>query len=162
MVSEGLHNQIRHFILSALSLLSSMNWRKLLEKTHFTLLGSHDESSKVRDPNGFDFMFYLSSLAENSAPSYSPNDTAGYCKFEFKDGKGSELVAWDHALSLSLYNLFSGGGHDTFLLQITCKKARIWTFFWLDRKQYRWFALFRLAKTPPSVSCWFQSALLLA
>ena len=33
------------------------------------------------------------------------------------------------ALSLCLYNLFSGGGHDTFLLQITCKKARIWTFF---------------------------------
>ena len=25
-------------------------------------------------------------------------------------------------------NLFSGGGHDTFLSQITCKKARIWTF----------------------------------
>ena len=38
-------------------------------------------------------------------------------------------VACDHALSLYLCNLFSGGGHDTFLLQITCKKARIWTFF---------------------------------
>lgn len=46
---------------------------------------------KVRDPNGFDFIFHLSSLAENSAPSYSPNDTVGYFKFEFKDGKGSEL-----------------------------------------------------------------------
>lgn len=47
---------------------------------------------EVRDPNEFDFMFYLSSLAENSAPSYSPDDTPGYSKFEFKDGKGSELV----------------------------------------------------------------------
>ena len=58
-----------------------------------TLLGSHAESDKVRDPNEFDFMFYLSCFAENSAPSYSPHDTApGYCKVEFKDGKGSELV----------------------------------------------------------------------
>ena len=73
------------------------------------------------------------------------------------------FLACDHALSLYLCNLFSGRGHDTFLSQITCKKARIWTFFWLDRKQYGWFALFRLAKTPPSVSCcWFQSAFLLA
>ena len=72
-------------------------------------------------------------------------------------------IACDHALSLYLCTLFSGGGHDTFLSQITCKKARIWTFFWLDRKQYGWFALFRLAKMPPSVSCcWFQSAFLLA
>ena len=31
-------------------------------------------------------------------------------------------VACDHVLSLYLCNLFSGGGHDTFLLQITCKK----------------------------------------
>ena len=37
-------------------------------------------------------MFYLSSLAENSALSYSPDDTPGYRKVEFKDGKGSELV----------------------------------------------------------------------
>ena len=59
-------------------------------------------------------------------------------------------LACDHALS-------------PFLSQITCKKARMLTFFWLDRKQYRWFALFRLAKMPPSVSCcWFQSAFLLA
>ena len=44
-----------------------------------------------------------------------------------------------------------------------CKKARIWTFFWLGRKQYGWFVLFQLAKMPPSVSCgWFQSAFLLA
>ena len=67
-------------------------------------------------------------------------------------------LACDHALSLYLFNLFSGGEHDTFLLQITCKKARIWTFFWLDRKQYGWFALFRLAIMPTSVSCcWFFS-----
>ena len=47
--------------------------------------------------------------------------------------------------------------------QITSKKARIWLFFRLGRKQYGWFALFRLAKTPPSVSCcWFSSAFLLA
>ena len=73
------------------------------------------------------------------------------------------FLACDHALSLYLCHLFSGGGHDTFLSQITCKKARIWTFFWLDRKQYGWFALFQLAKMPPSVSCcWFQSAFLLA
>ena len=90
--------------------------------------------------------------------------------------KGNSLCTWefgvvivkfgltcDHALSLYLCNLFSGGGHATFLLQITCKKARIWTFFWLDRKQYVWFAPFRLAKMPLSVSCcWFQSAFLLA
>ena len=57
----------------------------------------------------------------------------------------------------------TGRGHDTFVCRITCKNARIWTFFWLDRKQYEWFALFRLAKMPPSVSCcWFQSAFLLA
>ena len=72
-------------------------------------------------------------------------------------------LACDHALSLYLCNLFSAGGHDTFLSQITFKKARIWIFFWLDRKQYGWFALSRLAETPPSVSCWwFQSAFLLA
>ena len=71
-------------------------------------------------------------------------------------------LACDHALSLCLCKLLSGGGHDTYLLQITWKNAIIWTFFWLDRKQYRWFALFWLAKMPPSVSCcWFQSAFLL-
>ena len=73
------------------------------------------------------------------------------------------VVTYDHAVSIYLCNLFSGGGHDTILSQITCKKARIWTSFWLDRKQYGWFALFLLAKMPPSVSCcWFQSAVLLA
>ena len=63
------------------------------------------------------------------------------------------IFACDHALPLYLCNLFSGGRHDTILSQITCKQARIWTFFWLDRKQYGLFALFRLAKMPPSVSC---------
>ena len=81
----------------------------------------------------------------------------------FRSRLNRKLVACDHALSLYVCNLFSGGGHDTFLSQITCKKARIWTFLWLDRKQYGWFALFWLAKTLPSVSCcWFQSAFLLA
>ena len=69
-------------------------------------------------------------------------------------------IACDHALSLYLFNLFSRGGHDTILSQIKCKKARIWTFFWLDRKQWGWFALFRLAKMPPFIKCWFQSAFL--
>ena len=79
--------------------------------------------------------------------------------------KVGHWIAWDHALSLAYCPFMSltGRGHDTFLCRITCKKARIWTFFWLDRKQYGWFALFRLAKMPPSVSCcWFQSAFLLA
>ena len=72
------------------------------------------------------------------------------------------VVTCDHAVSLYLYNLFSGGEHDTILSQITCIKARIWTSFWLDRKQYGWFALLRLAKMSPSISCcWFQSAFLL-
>ena len=34
------------------------------------------------------------------------------------------LIACDHALSLYLCNLFSGGGYDTFLSQITCKKKK--------------------------------------
>ena len=69
----------------------------------------------------------------------------------------------NHSLSLYHCNLFLRGGHDTILSQITCEKARIWTSFWLDRKKYGWFALFRLAKMPPSISCcWFQSASLLA
>ena len=34
------------------------------------------------------------------------------------------LIACDHALSLYFCNLFSGGGHDTFLSQITCKKKK--------------------------------------
>ena len=47
---------------------------------------------------------------------------------EGRRGKACPL-ACDHALSLCLCNLFPGGGHDTILSQITCKKARIWTFF---------------------------------
>ena len=67
-------------------------------------------------------------------------------------------LARDHALSLYLRNLFSGGWHDTIFSQITCKKGRIWTCFWLDRKQYGWSALFRIAKKPPpsiNISCWW-------
>ena len=63
-------------------------------------------------------------------------------------------LACDHAPSLYLCNLFSGGWHDTIFSQITCKKGRIWTCFWLDRKQYGWSALF-MAKKPPSISCWW-------
>ena len=75
----------------------------------------------------------------------------------------SELLAWDHALSLLSLYVSHKKRDDTFLCRITCKKTGIWTFFWLDRKQYGWFALFQLAKMPPSVSCcWFQSAFLLA
>ena len=57
----------------------------------------------------------------------------------------------------------TGREHDTFLCRIACKKARIWTFFWLDQENNMddlrcsdW------PKMPPSVSCWFQSAFLLA
>ena len=64
-------------------------------------------------------------------------------------------LACDHAPSLYLCNLFSGGWHDTIFSQIKCKKGRIWTCFWLDRKQYGWSALFRMAKKPPSISCWW-------
>ena len=79
------------------------------------------------------------------------------------DLRDFSVLTYDHALSLYLCNLFSEGGHDTILSQITCKKARIWTSFWLGRKQYGWFALFRVAEMPPSVCCcWFQSAFLLA
>ena len=69
--------------------------------------------------------------------------------------RSSSRLACNHALSLHLCNLFS-------VWHITCKKARIWTFFWLDRRQKGWFAPFRSAKMSPSVSCcWFQSAFLL-
>ena len=81
----------------------------------------------------------------------------------FTDYTTRGTVACDHALCLYLCNLFLGGGHDTILSQITCKKALIWTSFWLDRKQYGWFALFGLAKMSLSITCcWFQSTLLLA
>ena len=46
-----------------------------------------------------------------------------------ENARSCTWVTCDHALSLYLCNLCSGGGHDTFLLQITCRKARIWTFF---------------------------------
>ena len=81
----------------------------------------------------------------------------------FTDYTTRGTIACDHALYLYLCNLFLGGGHDTILSQITCKKARIWTSFWLDRKQYGWFVLFGLAKMSLSISCcWSQSTFLLA
>ena len=57
-----------------------------------TLSGSNAESCKVGEPDEFDFMFYLPTLAENFAPSYSPDDTPGYCKVELKNDRGSENV----------------------------------------------------------------------
>ena len=58
---------------------------------------------------------------------------------------------------------FREEGMIQFFHRSHAKKARIWTSFWLDRKQYGWFALLRLAEMPPSVSCcWFHSAFLLA
>ena len=84
--------------------------------------------------------------------------SAGFSVFYWTRG----TIACDHALYLYLCNLFLGGGHDRILSQITCKKAIIWTSFWLDRKQYGWFALFGLAKMSLSISCcWFQSTFLL-
>jgi len=81
----------------------------------------------------------------------------------FTDYTTRGTIACDHALYLYFCNLFLGGGHDAILSQITCKKAIIWTSFWLDRKQYGWFALFWLAKMSLSISCCrFQSAFLLA
>ena len=81
----------------------------------------------------------------------------------FTDYTTRGTIACDHALYLYLCNLFLGGGHDTILSQITCKKAIIWTSFWLDRKRYGLFALFRLAKMSLSISCCrFQSAFLLS
>ena len=45
-------------------------------------------------------------------------------------------IACDHALSLYLFNLFSEGGHDTILSQMTWKKATIWTFFdWIGNNE---------------------------
>ena len=35
-------------------------------------------------------MFYLPTLAENFAPSYSPYNTSGYCKVELKNERGNE------------------------------------------------------------------------
>ena len=81
----------------------------------------------------------------------------------FTDYTTRGTIACDHALFLNLCNLFLGGGHDLILSQITWKNAIIWTSFWLDRKQYGWFALFQLAKMSLSISCcWFQSTFLLA
>ena len=45
------------------------------------------------------------------------------------DLRDFSVLTYDHALSLYLCNLFSEGGHDIIVSQITCKKARIWTSF---------------------------------
>ena len=69
----------------------------------------------------------------------------------------------DHTLSLYICNLLSGGGHNTFLSQITCKNARIWTFFdWIGNNTDD----FRCSDWPkcryPLVVVDFKSAFLLA
>ena len=46
----------------------------------------------------------------------------------------SQFLAWDHASPYYPFMSLTGRGHDTFLCRITCKKARIWTFFWLDQE----------------------------
>lgn len=56
------------------------------------LSGSNSESSKVGEPDEFDFMFYLPSLTEQFEPSYSSDDPPGYCKIELKQGISSESV----------------------------------------------------------------------
>ena len=58
-----------------------------------------------------------------------------------------------------MFMTLTGRGHDAFVYRITCKKARIWTFFWLDRKQYKWFALFRLAIFARVMSSEYTSSL---
>ena len=58
---------------------------------------------------------------------------------------------------------FRDEGMIHFFYRSHAKEPESGLFFWLDRKQYGWFALLRLAKMPPSVSCcWLQSAFLLA
>ena len=148
-------------------------WYHIKRQSRDALLFKSNLNSPVAPPS----VIHRSQGAPGSVPISRSARVIGHCiVFKWNAATlawGSFLMArcgwwhlaWDHALSLlSLYVWsLTGRGHDTFLCRITCKKARIWTFFWLDRKQYGWFALFRLAKMPPSVSCcWFQSAFLLA
>ena len=58
-----------------------------------------------------------------------------------------------------MFVTLTGRGHDAFVCRITCKKARIWTFFWLDRKQYKWFALFQLVTLARVMSSEYTSSL---
>ena len=56
------------------------------------LSGSNAESCKVGEPDEFDFMLYLPTLAEDFLPVHSPDDPAGYCKVELKKDRSSEKV----------------------------------------------------------------------
>ena len=60
---------------------------------------------------------------------------------------------------LPMFVTLTGRGHDAFVCRITCKKARIWTFFWLDRKRYKWFALFQLVTLARVMSSEYTSSL---
>lgn len=56
------------------------------------LSGSIAESCKVGEPDEFDFMLYLPTLAENFVPVHSPDDPAAYCKVELKKDRNGEKV----------------------------------------------------------------------
>ena len=56
------------------------------------LSGSISESCKVGEPDEFDFMLYLPTLADNFVPVHSPDDPAGYCKVELKKDRNGEKV----------------------------------------------------------------------
>lgn len=56
------------------------------------LSGSMAESCKVGEPDEFDFMLCLPTLAENFVPVHSPDDPAGYCKVELKTDRSGEKV----------------------------------------------------------------------
>ena len=56
------------------------------------LSGSMAESCKVGEPDEFDFMLYLPTLAENFEPVRSPADPPSYCKVQLKKDKSSESV----------------------------------------------------------------------
>lgn len=56
------------------------------------LSGSNSESCKVGEPDEFDFMLYLPTLAENFEPVHSPDDPPGYYKVELKKNRNSENV----------------------------------------------------------------------
>lgn len=61
-------------------------------KSEVALSGSTAESCKVGEPDEFDFMFYLPSLAEHFEPLNSSDDPPGYRKIKLKEGNSSEGV----------------------------------------------------------------------
>ena len=61
-------------------------------KGEVKLSGSNAESSKVGEPDEFDFMLNLPTLAEDFVPVRYPDDPAGYCKVELKKDRSSEKV----------------------------------------------------------------------